>query len=200
MDTFRWVPHVEVESAYGTREMDLYTRQLMERNVFLQGKIDEFMANSIANQLMYLQSEGSEPINIFINSGGGEVQNGLVIYDLIQGIESPVNMYCMGLAGSMAAVLLASGQKGRRYILPHSKTMIHEPLISGGVGGSATSIRTISDSILETKEVINEILAKHTGRSIEEINEATKYDNYMNAKESVEFGICDEVKDTIKLR
>ena len=105
----------------------------------------------------------------------------------------PVYMYCTGMAASMAAVLLAGGQPGRRYILPHSKTMIHEPLLSGGVGGSATSIRNISDSILETRSIVNGILAKHTGKSIKEINKATSYDNYMNAEKSVEFGICDKV-------
>ncbi len=198
MEKYRWIPYVEVESSSGIREVNLYTRHLMNRTIFIEGMIDEFLARSVVSQLIYLQNNAAEPINILINSGGGEIQNGLLIYDIIQGIETPVNMYCLGNAASMAAVLLASGQKGRRFILPHSKTMIHEPLITGGVGGSATSIRTISNSILETKQLINEILAKHTGRTIEEIDEATKFDNYMNATESIAFGLCDEVVERIK--
>lgn len=198
MEMYRWMPYVEVESSSGIREVNLYTRHLMNRTIFIEGVIDEFLARSVVSQLIYLQNSGTEPMNILINSQGGEIQNGLLIYDIIQGIETPVNMYCMGNASSMAAVLLASGQKGRRFILPHSKTMIHEPLITGGVGGSATSIRTISNSILETKQLINEILAKHTGRTIEEIDEATKFDNYMNATESIAFGLCDEVVERIK--
>ena len=105
----------------------------------------------------------------------------------------PVYMYCTGMAASMAALLLAGGQPGRRFILPHSKTMIHEPLLTGGVGGSATSIRNISDSILETRKIVNGILAKHTGKTLKEVNKATSFDNYMNAEKSVEFGICDRV-------
>ena len=119
----------------------------MNRNIFIQGEINTDLTNDILNQIMYLTKNSDDEINVFINSGGGEVTNGLVIYDLLQDIKNPMNMYCTGIAGSMAAVLLAAGQKGRRYILPHSKTMIHEPLIAGGVAGSATSIKTISNSI-----------------------------------------------------
>ena len=109
----------------------------------------------------------------------------------------PVNTYCTGLAASMGAVLLAGGQAGRRYILPHSKTMIHEPLISGGVGGSATSIHNISESILKTRDMLNEILAKHTGKSLKEMKKATAFDHYMNAEESVKFGMCDEIVEKL---
>ncbi len=189
-----WTPCVEVESSYGTREVNLYTRQLMNRNIFIQGEINADIANDVLNQIMFLTKESDAEINIFINSGGGEVASGLVIYDLLQEIKTPINIYCTGMAASMAAVLLTAGQKGRRYILPHSKTMIHEPLIAGGVGGSATSIKTISNSILETKDIVNTILAKHTGKSVDEINEATAFDNYMNAEESVAFGLCDAIK------
>ena len=106
-------------------------------------------------------------------------------------------MYCIGMAASMGAVILAGGQKGRRYILPHSKIKIHEPLIQGGLGGSATSIKKTADSIIETKAITNGILAKHTGKTVEEIDEATAFDNFMNAKQAVEFGICDEIKNVI---
>ena len=108
-------------------------------------------------------------------------------------------MICTGMAASMAAILLAGGQKGNRYILEHSKVMIHEPLLANGVGGSATSIKNISESILETRKIVNGILAEHTGKSIEEINEATSFDNYMNAKEAIEFGICDAITKQIKV-
>ena len=194
-ENYIWNPCIEVESAGGTREVSIYTKQLMNRNIFLQGEINSNVTMSFLNQLMYLKNMGDDPVNIFINSPGGEIDNGLVIYDLIQGANIPINMYCTGMAASMAAVILAGGQCGRRFILPHSNTMIHEPPMRGGVGGSATSIRNISESILETKSIINGILAKHTGRTLEEIDKATSYDNYMNAEESVRFGLCDEIKN-----
>ncbi len=147
--------------------------------------------------MLYLQQESNEPITIYINSPGGSVNAGLVIYDCIQSSEIEINIICAGMAASMAAIILAGGQKGHRFILPHSKVMIHEPLISHGVGGSATSIKNISDSIIETRELVNNILAKHTGKTLEEINKATSFDNYMNAKEAIEFGLCDEVAKNI---
>lgn len=192
-----WIPSVEVESARGIREVSLNTRHLMKRKVFLTGDIDSDMANSFLSQLLYLESESSEPVTIYINSHGGEVNAGLMIYDAIQGSKLEINMICTGIAASMAAILLAGGQKGKRYILKHSKVMIHEPLIAHGVGGSATSIKNISDSILETREIVNTILAEHTGQTLEEVNKATSFDNFMNAEEAVKFGICDEVIDRI---
>ena len=194
-----WIPSVEVESAHGTREVSLTTRHLMNRKIFLTGSIDGEMADNFLSQFLYLEQESDEPITIYINSPGGEVNAGLMIYDTIQGSKLPINMVCTGMAASMAAVLLAGGQKGRRYILKHSKVMIHEPLISNGVGGSATSIKNISDSILETREIVNGILAEHTGKSMEEINEATNFDNYMNAEGAIEFGICDQITANVRL-
>lgn len=190
-----WIPTIERESCQGIREIAVQTRLLGKRKIFLNGSIDSEKAGEIVMLLMHLAGESDDPIDIYINSPGGEVNSGLLIYDAIQSIESPVNMYCTGMAASMAAVILAGGQKGRRFILPHSKTMIHEPLISGGVGGSATSIKSISDSILETRRITNGILAKHTGKTVEEIDAVTAHDHYMNAAESVAFGICDEVRD-----
>ena len=194
-----WTPSIEVESVNGTREVSLTTRHLMNRNVFLQGTIDSDMANQFLSQLLYLEQESEEPVTIYINSPGGEVNAGLVIYDAIQGSNLEINMICTGMAASMGAILLAGGQKGNRYILEHSKVMIHEPLLANGVGGSATSIKNISESILETRKIVNGILAEHTGKSIEEINEATSFDNYMNAKEAIEFGICDAITKQIKV-
>ena len=193
-----WIPSIEVESAHGTREVSLATRHLMNRSVFLSGEINSDTANAFLSQLLYLEQE-NEPVTIYINSPGGEVNAGLMIYDAIQGSDLEINMICSGMAASMAALLLAGGQKGRRYIMKHSKVMIHEPLISNGVGGSATSIKNISESILETREVVNGILAEHTGKTIDEVNEATAFDNYMNANEAIEFGICDKVIDKIRI-
>ena len=193
MEKFIWSPSIEVESNHGTREVSLYTHNVMKGNIFLTGEINEESANAFLVKIMYLKSESGAPINIFINSGGGEINSGLIIYDVIKSLGDRVNLYCTGMAASMAALIFSSGAKGRRFILPHSKTMIHEPLISNGVGGSATSIKDISDSILKTKQICNEILALNTGKSLEEINEITRHDHYMNAEESIEFGMCDSI-------
>ncbi len=192
-----WIPAVEVESAHGTREVSLATRHLMNRTIFLTGDITADMANTFLAQLMYLESEGEGPVTIYINSLGGEVTAGLMIYDAIQASKLDIRIVCTGIAASMAALILAGGRKDNRFILKHSKVMIHEPLIQGGVGGSATSIRHISDSILETREIVNGILAEHTGKTIAEVNQDTKYDNYMNAEKAVEYGICDGILESI---
>lgn len=194
MSEYIWTPYIEVETNAGIREVSLATRHLMKRRVFLTGTITAELANQVVSQLMYLSESGLEPIHLYINSAGGEVNAGLLLYDVIQGLKVPLNTYCIGRAASIAAVILAGGQKGRRFILPHSETMIHEPLIGCGVGGSATSIKNISESILQTKELVNGLLAKHTGRTMEEIDEATSYDHFMNAEETVAFGICDEIR------
>lgn len=188
-------PSIEVESAHGVREVSLDTRHLMNRRIFIHGEINEESANDFLSQMLYLEQESEDPITIYINSPGGSVNAGLVIYDCIQASNPEINLICAGTAASMAAIILAGGQKGHRYILPHSKVMIHEPLLAGGVGGSATSIKNISDSILETREIVNKILAKHTGKTLKEINKATSFDNYMNAKEAIEFGLCDEITE-----
>ena len=188
-------PSIEVESAHGVREVSLDTRHLMNRRIFIQGEINEDTANDFLSQMIYLEQESNEPVTIYINSPGGSVNAGLLIYDCMQASNLEINIICAGMAASMGAVLLAGGQNGHRYILPHSKVMIHEPLLAGGLGGSATSIKNISDSILETREIVNGILAKHTGKKLKEIDKATSFDNYMNAKEAVEFGLCDKVID-----
>lgn len=191
-----WTPAVEEESCNGTREIQLRTKHFTNGKLFLTGEVTDEMANSFVSELLYLVDKG-EPIDIYINSPGGSVNAGLVIYDVIQACAEKIdiNMYCIGMAASMGAVILAGGQKGRRFILPHSKVMIHEPLIAGGMGGSATSIKKTADSILETKAITNGILALHTGKTIEEIDEATSFDNFMNAQEAVAFGLCDEIRN-----
>ncbi len=194
-----YIPAIEVESAHGTREVNLNTRHLMNRRMFINGEIDGDLANDFLSEFLFLEQESDRPITIYVNSPGGEVNAGLMIYDIIQESRLNINMVCTGIAASMAAIIVAGGQKGRRYILPHSKMMIHEPLIGSGVGGSATSIKNISESILKTREITNGILARHTGKSIEEIDKATSFDNYMDAKQAIEFGLCDKTTDTIVL-
>lgn len=206
IDTY--IPHELVESYSGVRAIDLRTKELNDRCISISGAIDMDMANNFGLQFRYIVRKDAEqnnavtetigekrPITIYINSPGGHVDAGLVIYDMIQAYDGPIDMYCVGMAASMGAIIFASGQKGRRYILPHSKVMIHEPLISGGVGGSATSIKQTADSILATKAELAEILVKHTGKSPEEVEKAISFDNYMSAKEAIEFGICDEIKN-----
>lgn len=188
-----WIPSVEEESCNGVREIALMTKHFTDRKIFLTGEIDDKMANDFVSKILYL-GQSRKIVDIYINSPGGSVNAGLVIYDMLQACTFPVNLYCIGEAASMAAVILAGGQKGRRFILPHSKVMIHEPLIRGGMGGSATSIKKTAESILETKAITNGLLAKHTGKSLEEIDEATSYDNFMNSDEAIAFGIVDEVR------
>lgn len=189
-----WIPAIEEETCAGIREIALMTKHFKDRKIFISGEITSGMADDFVSKMLFLSKE-NEPVDIYINSPGGEVNAGLVMYDIIQACKFPINMYCTGLAASMAAVLLAGGQEGRRFILPHSKVMIHEPLISGGLGGSATTIEKTAQSILETKAITNGILAKHTHKSIKEINKATAYDNYMNADDAIAFGMCDEIKN-----
>jgi len=189
---------IELEGYQGKREMSLNARMLRQRRLFLTGEINEASANELIQELMYIETEeGDEPVRLYINSGGGEVTGGLMIYDFLQAMKTPVEMFCIGRAASMAAVIFASGKKGHRHILPHGRLMIHEPLIDGGVGGSATSIRNISDSILKTKRILNELLAQSTGKTVEEIDAATAYDHYMDAEESIEFGLCDDISQDI---
>lgn len=182
-----------VEDVRGTHEIGLQTIHMQGGKLFVTGGIDMPMSNRFASAMLHLSAD-NRPVDIYINSHGGMVDAGLMMYDIIQSYKGEVNIYCMGLAASMAAVLLAGGQKGRRFILPHSRVMIHEPLIAGGMGGSATTIEKTAKNILDVKKLINGILAKHTGRSIQEVDEATAEDNYMDAHQAIEFGICDEIR------
>ena len=187
------VPALEKESANGIQSVSLVTECFTNRKIFLFGEIDEPLVYSFTMQLLTLMEDEQSEIDIYVNSPGGEVNSGLAIYDLVQSCKAPINMYCIGIAASMAALIFAGGEKGRRFILPHSKVMIHEPLIPNGVGGSASSIKSTADSILQTRELLNGILAKHTGKTLEEINKATDHDNFMTAKEAIEFGLCDNI-------
>lgn len=181
------------EDSNGMTQLDLLSLHLSRGRLFISGDIDMTMANRFESAMLHL-ADNKSPVDIFINSPGGRVDAGLMMYDIIQSYDGKINMYCTGLAASMGAVLLAGGQKGRRFILPHSKVMIHEPLIAGGLGGSASSIEKTARNILDIKRLINGILAENTGRSLTEISRATATDNYMDARQAVAFGICDDIR------
>lgn len=189
-------PSYVYKGARGNTVIPLDSELLSERVILIDDTITSQTAVDFYKSMRFL-AKTDEPIKVVICSGGGEVIAGQAIYDLMHGVKNEVHTYCIGRAASMAAVLLAAGTKGHRYILPHSEVMIHEVLIGGGVGGSATSISKISESINKTRDVMNGILAKHTGKTIEEINEATSFDNYMTAQQAVEFGICDKITDNV---
>ena len=189
-------PSYVYKGARGSTVIPLDSELLSERIILIDNTITSQTAVDFYKSMRFL-AKTDEPIKVVMCSGGGEVIAGQAIYDLMQGVKNEVHTYCIGRAASMAAVLLAAGTKGHRYILPHSEVMIHEVLIGGGVGGSATSISKISESINKTRDVMNGILAKHTGKTIEEINKATSFDNYMTAQQAVEFGICDKITDNV---
>jgi ATP-dependent Clp protease protease subunit len=188
------VPMVVEQSARGERAYDIYSRLLKERVIFCVGPVEDHMANLIVAQLLFLESENPDKdIHFYINSPGGSVTAGLAIYDTMQFIRPHVTTMCIGQAASMGAVLLAGGEKGKRYALPHSRVMIHQPL--GGFQGQATDIEIHAKEILLIRERLNAILAKHTGRDLEAISNDTDRDNFMSAEQSVEYGLIDEVLD-----
>ncbi|MBR1750777.1 MAG: ATP-dependent Clp protease proteolytic subunit [Ruminococcus sp.] len=181
------------EDSDGAREFDLRTLHLSDGILFMNGTIDRDMAMKFASSMLVLSAEKRD-VRIYINSEGGEVNAGLMMYDIMQSFDGKMELFCIGRAASMAAVLLAGGQKGRRFILPHSKVLIHEPLIAGGFGGSASTIERTAKSILEVRDLTNGIIAKHTGHTLEEVNAATEHDNEMSAVQAIEFGLCDEIR------
>ncbi|MGD1983233.1 MAG: ATP-dependent Clp endopeptidase proteolytic subunit ClpP [Chromatiaceae bacterium] len=186
------VPMVVEQSARGERAYDIYSRLLKERVIFCVGPVEDHMANLIVAQLLFLESENPDKdIHFYINSPGGSVTAGLAIYDTMQFIRPHVTTMCIGQAASMGAILLAGGEKGKRYALPHSRVMIHQPL--GGFQGQATDIEIHAREILLIRERLNAILAKHTGRELDVISRDTDRDNFMSAEQSVEYGLIDEV-------
>ncbi len=191
--------NVQVKSSNGITLMPLETRLLAGRKVFIEGEINRETACNFVKQLLLLcKEDANKPIDVLINSCGGEINSGLLMYDCIQSCKTPIRMYCMGTAYSMAAVLFACGNHGR-YILPNSELMLHEPLLGNRVGGNASSIRSISDSLMDTRRKMNQLLAKHTSKTEKEIEEATSYDHYFSAEESITFGLADEVVDFNKI-
>lgn len=184
---------IQVKSAAGITLVPADTRLLAERKIFLEGDIGPEAACAFVKQVLLLTWEDRDaPIDLLINSCGGEINSGLLIYDAIQSSVPPIRTFCLGRAYSMGAVLFASGRNGR-YMLPHGELMLHEPLLGSRIGGSSSSIRSISDSLLATKQQMNEILSLHTGRTPEEIEDASAFDHYFDAEESLQFGLCDQI-------
>jgi ATP-dependent Clp protease protease subunit len=186
------VPIVVEQTARGERSYDIYSRLLKERVVFMVGPVEDYMANVIVAQLLFLESENPDKdIHLYINSPGGAVTSGLAIYDTMQFIKADVSTMCIGQAASMGALLLAGGAAGKRYCLPHSRVMIHQPL--GGFQGQATDIDIHAREILQVRERLNEILARHTGQSLERIQQDTDRDNFMGAVAAREYGLIDGI-------
>ena len=192
--TSQLVPMVVEQTSRGERAYDIYSRLLKERVIFLVGPVEDHMANLVVAQLLFLESENPDKdIHLYINSPGGSVTAGLSIYDTMQFIKPDVSTMCVGQAASMGAVLLTGGAKGKRYALPHSRTMIHQPL--GGFQGQAADIEIHTKEILEIRERLNAILAKHSGQPMERIQQDTDRDFFMSAKASVEYGLIDAVME-----
>lgn len=186
------VPMVVEQTARGERAYDIYSRLLKDRLVFIVGPVEDHMANLVVAQLLYLESENpNKDIHLYINSPGGVVSAGLSIYDTMQFINCDVSTICVGQAASMGALLLAGGTKGKRFALPHSRVMVHQP--SAGYQGQATDISIHAEEVLELKRRLNEIMAKHTGQSVETIERDLERDNFMSADKAVEYGLIDTV-------
>ena len=185
------VPVVIEKSNLGERSYDIYSRLLKDRIIILNGEIDDNTSNSIVDQLLYLDSFNNEDISIYINSPGGSITSGMAIYDTMNYIKSDVSTICIGISASMAAFILACGTRGKRYILPNSEVMIHQPL--GGAQGQATDIKIAADRIIRLKERLNTILAKKTGKSLKQIANDTERDNFMTSNEALNYGIVDKI-------
>ena len=186
------VPMVVEQTARGERAYDIYSRLLKERVIFIVGPVEDYMANLVVAQLLFLESENPEKdIALYINSPGGSVSAGLAIYDTMQFIKPDVSTICVGQAASMGAVLLAGGQAGKRFALPHARVMIHQPL--GGFQGQAADMEIHAKEMLETRERLNKILAKHTGQSVERIKQDTDRDRFMDWSEAQRYGLIDKV-------
>ena len=186
------IPMVIEQTDKGERSFDIYSRLLDDRIIFITGEIDDALANTVIAQMIFLEAKDpTKPINMYINSPGGSVSAGLAIYDTMNYIQSEVCTICVGLAASMGAFLLSSGEKGKRFALPNSEIMIHQPL--GGFQGQASDIKIHAEHILRTKDKLNRILAKNTGKELSQIITDTDRDNYFSAKEALEYGLIDKI-------
>ena len=185
------VPIVVDKDIEGERSYDIFSRLLKERIIFISGEINDITANSVIAELLYLDSLNHEDISIYINSPGGVITSGMAIYDTMNFVKSDVSTICVGMAASMAAFLLSSGCKGKRFILPNADVMIHQPL--GGAEGQATDIKIASDRILNLRNKLNKMLSKNTGKSLSKIIKDTERDNYLSAEEALEYGIVDKI-------
>ena len=188
------IPTVIEQSGRGERAFDIYSRLLKERIIFLIGPVNDHTANLVVAQMLFLESENPDKdIYFYINSPGGSVTAGMSVYDTMNFIKPDVQTLCLGQAASMGAFLLSAGAKGKRFALPHSRVMIHQPLISGGLGGQASDIEIHARELLKLKGKLNELLAQHTGQSLERIERDTDRDNFMSAEEAAAYGLVDKV-------
>ena len=186
------IPMVVEQTSKGERSYDIYSRLLKDRIIFIDGEIDDSTASLVVAQLLFLESEDPDKdINIYINSPGGLITAGMAIYDTMNYIKPDVCTICVGMAASMAAFLLSSGAKGKRYVLPNAEVMIHQPL--GGTNGQAEDIKIAAEHIVKTRERLNKILAKNTGKSLKQIAKDTDRDNYLDAVQAVEYGLADKI-------
>lgn len=193
------VPYVIEQTSKGERSYDIFSRLLKERIIFLSEQVDSASASVVIAQLLFLDAEDpGKDIYLYINSPGGSITDGMAIYDTIQYIKSDVCTICVGLAASMGSVLLAAGTKGKRYALPNSEVLIHQPLIAGGgLSGQTTEIKIHADHMVKTREKLNTILSERTGQPLERIEKDTERDNYMTAEEAKEYGLIDEIMTNI---
>jgi len=191
------IPYVIEKTGRGERAYDIYSRLLEERIVFIGSGIDDNVSNVVIAQLLFLQKENrNQDINVYINSPGGVVTAGMAIYDTMQYVECDVATYCIGQAASMGAVLLAAGTAGKRFALPHARIMIHQPW--GGAQGTASDISIHAEEILRMKRTLNEVLARHTGRKVEDLEKDTDRDNFMSATQAKDYGLVDVVVENLK--
>ncbi|MBR0485173.1 MAG: ATP-dependent Clp endopeptidase proteolytic subunit ClpP [Oscillospiraceae bacterium] len=188
------VPYVVEQTSRGERSYDIYSRLLNDRIIMLCDQVNDTTASLIVAQLLYLESQDTEKdISLYINSPGGSITAGMAIYDTMQYIKCDVSTICIGMAASMGAFLLTAGAAGKRFALPNSEIMIHQPLISGGLSGQCTDIKIHSDHLVRTRQKMNEMLAKHTGQPLEKIEQDTERDNYMTAEQAQAYGLIDKV-------
>ena len=190
------IPYVIDKTPNGERSYDIYSRLLKDRIIMLTEDVNHVTASSIVAQLLFLESEDPDKeISFYINSPGGSITDGMAIVDTMRYIKCPISTICVGMAASMGAVLLACGDKGKRFATPNSEIMIHQPLISGGLSGQATEIKIHADHILRTRSRLNKLLSEQTGQDLETIEKDTERDNYMLAEEALKYGLIDEILD-----
>ena len=185
------IPMIVDKETNGERSYDIFSRLLKDRIILLSGEIDDECANSVIAQLLYLDSLNNEEISLYINSPGGSVTSGMAIYDTMNFVKSDVSTICLGMAASMGAFLLSSGKKGKRYALPNSEIMIHQPL--GGAKGQATEIKIAAEQILKTKEKLNKILSENTSQDLKKVEQDTERDHFLDANEALDYGLIDKI-------
>lgn len=188
------VPYVVEQTSRGERSYDIFSRLLNDRIIMLSDQVNDATASLVVAQLLYLESQDTEKdVSLYINSPGGSITSGMAIYDTMQYIKCDVSTICIGMAASMGAFLLAAGAKGKRFALPNSEIMIHQPLISGGLSGQCTDIKIHSDHLVRIRQRMNEMIAANTGKPLEQVQADTERDNYMTAQEAMEYGLIDKV-------